>query len=860
MLKHLRALMGRPPKKQPDPGLMMDVFRKKYTDFKALLESNADLLKIISDMEEKLSGFRVFGMSYIRSETARTIFHAVRMIRSFESLCGRPYPGLMETLNHIQTVINNELELKNIPRMIDMVLPYSRVTRNMVDFIGGKNANLGEVHNRVHLRIPKGFAITTTAFDELIEFNDLMDDIRSLKMALDPENPETSITVGENIQRLLMAADVPPVLEKAILEAYAKEISPDELTNVALRSSAIGEDSELSYAGQYHSALNVPGKDIISKYKEVVASLFAPSAISYRLQMGIPFEEAAMSVACHEMIQAKAAGVMYTRHPYDASKNHILISATWGLGKPVVDGAGTPDTYELSKTSPAQLLKSVISSKSVSIAANSEGNLIEMPVEEKLQKVPCLTDQQIATLADHGMKLERHFQTPQDIEWAIDQQGEIVILQTRPLTMKEKSIAPAPTQQVEGIPILLEGGDTACPGVGYGPAHLVRSLEDLISFPEGGVLVAANSSPQFVIVMQKARAVITDFGSIVGHMASLVREFRVPTVLNTQSATSVISQGMPITVDAYSGRVYSGKVEALLNMNVQAAPLMKDTPVYQTLEKLSRHIIPLNLIDPKSRMFTPENCRTVHDLMRLMHERSYGEVFHISDYTTSRGKIAVRLDTSLPVDLHIIDMGGGLDSPGSRSKITVEQVISRPLKALLEGMLHTSLKPSEPRPINVGGFFSVLSQQMMAPPRQSVERFGDPSYAIVSDKYLNFSSRVGYHYSILDTYCGNTATKNYINFQFKGGAADDVRRNRRARTISNILKTLGFLVEVQGDRVTARLGKQNADLVSEKLDLLGRLIIYTRQMDMLMNSEAMVDRLSDDFLNGVYDLSTTGER
>jgi pyruvate,water dikinase len=160
----------------------------------------------------------------------------------------------------------------------------------------------------------------------------------------------------------------------------------------------------------------------------------------------------------------------------------------------------------------------------------------------------------------------------------------------------------------------------------------------------------------------------------------------------------------------------------------------------------------------------------------------------------------------------------------------------------------------------VKGFLSVMSQQMLAPPNPMVERFGDRSYAIISDKYLNFSSRVGYHYSILDSYCGLTAMKNYINFQFKGGAADDVRRNRRARLIKNILEASGFLVEVQGDRVNARFAKQEQDVIAVKLDVLGRLLIYTRQMDMLLNCETSVNMLSENFLAGRYDLDAVCER
>ena len=855
MLKRIQTFFKKSVRKPPDQGEIMNIFRKKYAAFKILLESNADLLKSISGMEEKLNGQQVFGMSYIRAETARIIFHAARMVKSLEALSGRPCAALLETVNRIQAIINQELELKKTPRIVDLVLPFSRITRDMVDFIGGKNANLGEIKSRIHLTIPKGFAITTTAFDELIEFNDLMDDIRKQKMALDPGDPESVLRISDTIRQLFLESRIPPALENDILRAYAEEISPDGTVSVAMRSSAVGEDSERSFAGQYQSFLNVPKERIFEKYKEVVASLFTPRAISYRLHMGISFEDEAMSVTCLEMVAAKAAGVMYTRHPFETWTKSIIINAMWGLGITVVDGTASPDTYTLSRTSPPALLASHIALKSTCMVPRPDGELAEMEVPQDMRQQPCLTSGQAITLAAYGMKLEAHFNAPQDIEWALDHSGSIIILQSRPLQIKEKKDQSVSTPLLGDYPLLLEEGVTACPGVGWGPAHIIRSDEDLLTFPDGGVLVAAHSSPQYVMVMDKAQAIVTNTGSVTGHMASLAREFKVPAILNTRTATQVIPPGQIITVDAHGGRIYSGKVETLLNIQWPRSAYMKGTPVYQTLEKLSRHIIPLNLTNPKSLSFTAENCRSIHDIMRYAHELSYAEIFQLGDFTADHGRIAVRLDAPLPIDLHIIDLGGGLALSEKRSRIRPPQVLSAPFKALLGGMLHLGLKPLEPRPINVRGFLSVLSEQMINPPHPVHDRFGDRSYAILSDKYLNFSSRVGYHYSILDAYCGQTAMKNYINFQFKGGAADDLRRNRRARMIRNILEARGFLVEVEGDRVNARFAKQEPDVMAEKLDLLGRLLIFTRQMDMLMENEAVVDRLTESFLHGTYDLS-----
>jgi pyruvate,water dikinase len=168
-------------------------------------------------------------------------------------------------------------------------------------------------------------------------------------------------------------------------------------------------------------------------------------------------------------------------------------------------------------------------------------------------------------------------------------------------------------------------------------------------------------------------------------------------------------------------------------------------------------------------------------------------------------------------------------------------------------MLHEDVQSRKPRPIELGGFLSVMREQMLSP-NNIPDRFGDRSYAILSDKYLNFSSRIGYHYSVLDCYCGETVNKNYITFSFKGGAADEIRRNRRARAIGAIFEALDFKVEVREDRIDARLMKYERGVIEAKLDMVGRVLQYTRQMDMLMKSEASVEALAKCFLEGNYHL------
>lgn len=851
--------------RRPSADVVSREFRFKYTCFKDLLTSNTELLDIITDIEEKLRGQRVFGMSYVQSQAARAVFHCMRMVKSLDDLSAHRYGSLFGVVDRIDAQIKSELGRRMVLPPSEWILPYSQVGRNMIDWGGGKNTNLGVLLNECDVEIPEGFAIGTNAYDAFLQSHELVDEINRLRMQIDPGDPSVINSVSEEIQRLIISNPLPDRLAQSILQAYDDMVDrlkkqggldKDVRPHVAVRSSAIGEDSELSYAGQYLSMLNVPRDKILEAYTFVVASLYTPRAISYRLNKGIRDEDIAMSAACLEMVESVASGVMYSRDPNDLIHDHVLISAVWGLGPYAVDGIVTPDSYLVSKEDDRRIVEKNISHKPVRLEANPAGGLREVPVEKEFQDRPCLSDYQIRTLASYGKRIEDHYNFPQDMEWALARDGRLLILQTRPLHLEE--FAQKGGQQVpkiEGYTVLCEGGAVACPGVGCGVAFHVESESDLVDFPEGGVLVAKHSSPQFVIVMRKAQAIVAEAGSITGHMASLSREFGLPTVLAISSATKLIPSGIEITVDAYSGRVYQGRVPQLLALQRAQASPMANTPVYETLRRVADWIVPLDLVNPTAPNFTPENCKTLHDVMRYVHEYSYREMFQISDLLSdTSGGGALRLVGPIPLDLHVIDLGGGLSEGTRRARrVNVDEVLSVPFQALLNGMLHVGAQVNGPRPVDLGGFLSVMREQMLSPATMA-ERFGDRSYAIISDCYLNFSSRIGYHYSALDSFCSEFVNKNYITFSFKGGAADDVRRHRRARSIAAVLRALEFSVEVREDRVDARYYRYEQELIQQKLDALGRLLQFTRQMDMLMASEASVDALATSFLEGNYSL------
>lgn len=852
MVSKLKKLFGRKPRISREQA--MTAFHRRYASFKELLQANADLASILANLNATQQGERHMETSQVRKEARRAIFRCERMATTLNDISSQRHEGLNAAVQSIAKRIEKELDQRASGDVPTLTLDLREVDASMAYSVGGKNANLGELRNMLDMPVPRGFAITIKAGSIfLLRTPGLFKSMYSLLRSLDPEKTESINTVSRQVEQLICDAPVPVEVEKALLKAWDLAYGNDPQVVVALRSSAIAEDGVQSFAGQYRSLLGVTRNDLIAAFKTVVASLFSPRALAYRAGHGYALDATGMGLCCVEMVRSRAAGVAFSRHPVDLRSNSIVINGLWGLGEMVVDGSGTPDQWLVSRAT-GKITKAAIAHKAVRLrlVRTQTGVDSELtPVPEDLQDVPCLSDEQVRQLANMVMELERHYQYPQDMEWAVDEEDQIVLLQTRPMGLD--SMAEEKTAPILGhLRPLLSGADVAARGVGCGPVVFVGDGEDITHFPEGAVMLMDHSSPSAMSAMRRASAIIAQTGSLTGHMASICREFGVPTLMNIPGVTGVLDPGQIVTVDALLGRIFDGEVPELLALRLTRPQARTDSPALMLLRRVAAYILPLHLVDPRADTFTPEHCTSLHDVMRYAHEMSYTEMFKISDSVTDNSAgVASELVSSIPLDLHIIDLGGGLRNPESR-RVHPDDVTSVPFRKVLDGMLNPAVQARGPRPVNMRGFLSVMGQSVIGGNQEGSSRFGQRSYAIISDRYLNFSSRVGYHYAILDTWCGDSLSKNYIRFEFAGGAASDEQRVRRVRCIGLILKELGFTVELTGDRIRARYQKYPKSELCTRLDQLGRLLIMTRQMDMLMVNEAAVAACADKFLKGEY--------
>jgi pyruvate, water dikinase len=836
--------------------------QQKYRSFKSLLAANNRALELINDLEHHFYQDRPFTLDHIVTRSETLIAEVFTIVEDLNALSEAKYTELFDVAEKIGIKILADLVRKKKLEKTNLVLPLERLSAENYPAVGGKAANLGEVLNRVHLPVPPGFAVTAYACWHFFEKNSLAQFIQQQLKGLDIDDTERLMVVSRIIQDQIMDADPSLDLQTAVTEAGVElQTRYGPQLRLAVRSSATSEDGEASFAGQHTTVLNVAPKNLIPAYKEVVASTYNPRAIYYRMRKGYGEQDVVMSVACIAMVDALVSGVLYTVDPNDRRREVMLISAVWGLAADAVEGAATGDFFEVDKHN-GDILHRVIAHQESQLRANPDEGVLEQPLGPQYQDRPCLLPDQIRQVTDYGRRLEKHYRTALDIEWAIDTGGRLFILQARPLqhgsqTTKTNVAAGAPSSQTHPLPgrtVLLRGGAAACEGTASGLAYVMGSDLSLHHVPEGAIVVVRETSPRYVPLMGRIQAMITDVGSVTGHMASVAREFRIPTLVGTGSGTRAIANGTEITVDTSHAVVYQGRVEALLERKPAINP-MKDSPIYRAVQKAIQRIAPLNLIDPKKENFTPKGCQTIHDIIRFAHEMAMQAMFRINDAARHERSIAVPLRIRQPVNLFIIDLGGGLRPGVSNKEARRKDVACVPLNALLRGMSHEGVQWTHEVGVNWTGFAAIMTKSVMQDPLQN-GHLGAPNYAVISHHYLNLSSRLGYHFATIDTYCGPVINDNYLTFHFKGGAADVGRRARRAVLLAEILRRMGFEVERKIDLVRGQMKKYAMDQIVGTLDMLGRLLGAVRLLDMVLADDQQVRWYVEEFFKGNYTFRT----
>lgn len=817
-------------------------FKARYHNFKLLLNANNKALEIMAEMEEALKGRRPFGMSFIRANCTAVSVNVFRMIQNLDQLSDGKYKNLLERFRIIQDRINQVLSQKKQPKGDRLVLSFDLIDKDKADQVGSKMANVGEIRNRLKLVVPSGFVITSLAYQRFFEHNDLQTEIDRRLQSSEAEKLDELYALSADIQQLIIRANIPADLEEEILANYRmieREAGPG--VKVSMRSSALGEDSaDTSFAGQYRSELNVSSEYLLEAYKEIVASKYSVQAIAYRQNRGILDEDVSMCVGCMVMVNAVAGGVTYSRNPLNIRDDSIIINSVWGLPKSVVDGSVAPDLFVISRKEPFEILRREIKQKEHKFVCYPEEGVCRLDLTGERANLPSLEDDQIRELARMALSLEEYYGGPQDIEWAVDPDGTIYILQCRPLKQAAVPEKEASGTVLEIAPdaLLIQGGATASPGVAYGPVFVVKRNSEALQFSQGGILVLSQALPRWAALLSRCAAVITEQGSVAGHLANVAREFGVPALFGVPDATRILKHGEIVTVDADGLRVYRGKIEPLLVKSAPRKNLMEGSPVHEILSEVVRHIVPLNLLDPDSSEFRPGNCSTFHDITRFCHEKAVKEMFNFGKEHHFSERASKQLVCDVPMQWWIINLDDGFKEDVPGKFVHLDNIVSIPVIALWEGI--NAIPWQGPPPVDARGFMSVLLEASANPaldpsmPSPYVNR----NYFMISKNFCSLSSRFGFHFSTVETLVSDRAQENYISFSFKGGAADYQKRLRRAQFVSGLLEEFGFRVEVKEDGVFARIEGYEEEFMKERLRLIGYLLMHTRQLDMVLHNDA----------------------
>lgn len=727
---------------------------------------------------------------------------------------------------------------------------------NMLE-VGGKMSRLGEIRKLLNVPVPDGFCLTIKLFNEFMSQNDLRHIKNEIFRNVNFDNIKEVNEACREIQNLIVSAPFPDEFESSVYEAYDKCFGPGQDVRLAVRSSAVGEDSaDFSFAGLHHTELNIRRNNLVDACINVLISKYSPQSVIYRYKSGLRDEDMPMSVGCVKMIDAFSGGVLYTRDVV-RNNNNIVIQGVFGLGAPVVDGSIEPQEIIVEHHRNAHLISYKEGNQNYVYSVNKSEGVSVIPLNRGYGLSRCLSDRQLKELVNYALLIEKHFKCPQDIEWVCGQDGEVFIVQARPLKMLARK---EPTKdridnrqnQANDYKVIIDGGDCASPGVSSGEVFIIRKQEDIDNFPPGAILVTRKSQSVLASLIHKTSGVITDIGSVTGHLSIIAREQDIPLLTNTKNATSTLQNGMIITLDSENRKVYEGNIEKLVQAEeiyrIKENPFLK-SPQHKVWSKVVRFISKLNLVNTHDDEFRVVNCKTMHDVLRFAHEMAMRTMFSVYERNQDKTKNTHILKFNVPLDIFVIDLGNGLKEGTAKHIISVDDVQSKSLLSLISGMTTPGVKWSGFLPMDTKSFAGIIFGNIVDV-NQAASTIGSRTYALISENYINFFSRLGYHFSRLDAFADDEKDTNHINYSFWGGASDEERKSKRAEAMGRILEHYNFTINRVSDNLTATIRRIPKEEVYSLLSVIGRLMGAIRNTDVIMVSPEIMEEFINLFISG----------
>lgn len=827
--------------------------KARYHVFRVLLANNERALESMAEIDRLLGENEPTRLTAAVAAFCETV---LELADGLNRLTDNAYPALYPQLASLEARLEKALGERSLsPRRVWLDL--AEVTPDMRQQVGGKAFPLGGLI-RAGLPVPEGVCLTRRACREYLRQTRLEDRLQAIsRQSASPEADLRDLSV--QAKAMIEASTPPEAFVRQLGQAWARLAEGGDGTRISVRSSASSEDgSEHSFAGQYASVLGVDSPEaMLRAFKTVLASAFSDRAMAYRAQAGVGGQSLDMAVLCQKMVDARTAGVLFTRDPMNPESGRMLVTAVPGLGTQAVSGRSPADVYRPARDmagEPAENTPAEIAEKTRREVQAEAGGLRLEEVAGDERTAPLLAPADIDALRGLALRAEALAGGPRDIEWAIDRQGRVWILQSRPARLGGSSRPGRPGAEDVRLPgeVLLQGGVGASPGRAAGRLFAARSRRDLDAAAKAEkpvVLALHQSLVEAASLVSEVAAIVVDMGNPLDHLAALSREQGLPMVTGLGTATTVVEIGRWVLVDGDRGMMLTA--DPLVWRDAPAAPrrVLKAGGEGKALRDL---VLPLNLTDAYGPTFSILECKSLHDMVRFIHEKAVIALFEAGDAIAEESfSLVRRIEDESGLSFLIIDLGGAL-VPGHRGQAGAGDILCEPLAALCRGMRTPGLRWGKPPPVL--GVSGLMSRAMLD--GRGERPVGNPNYALASRDYLNLNARVDYHFAMVDAVCGANPRENSIRFRFKGGGTTAVQRERRARFVESVLGEEEFFTTRQKDMVTAVLSEGSRETVRAKMEMLGRFLGFSRLLDAVMVDDDMPDRLARAFLSGDYDLES----
>ena len=736
-----------------------------------------------------------------------------------DSRCDALLKDLQRFVRQTTPLFEPGLSIPAHPILLDL----AEIRGDMPTFVGQKAANLAVIGHTIGLSVPDGFVLTARAFDRFMTENELPGMIEAYLHGISVDHAGPLDDRCESIRRLILRAPVPDDVEAAVATALKRWGRDREAPLfAAVRSTAVGEDTEISFAGQFATVLNVPITSVLTAYKEVIASKYSTGAILYRMRYGLDDRETPMAVMIMKMIPATASGVVYTRHPSQPDRDDLQISAIRGLGEYLMSGDTAPHVLDVDRrTGRVTMRHAAQQTHWMTIDPGGGTRLAPIPAEHN-RRVP-LDTASARCLAAWGDRLEKVFGAPQDVEWALDAKGRLFVLQSRPLGLDGPPAIPSGgLSPLDKLTVLHSGGRTACSGMVTGRIHHAgRKLSETIG--ADSILVIPKAAPEFAPLVGRVRGVVAAKGSAASHLASVAREFGVPMIVDTGPAADQWVQGQWVTLHADTASVYEGRVDHLAAEPRQALWRPMETPLRRRLRALSNRVVPLarhggNLPGPG------EAEMTLHDLLH----RTHGFAVEALQVFPSTG-------ASFQVVAWTADHAAGdLDGRAKEDRTSCPRTGPLPLErddtqdflhALWSGLAGPQARDARPSLLQAGG------------------------WALIAQGTMRATVAFGGQQAIVETWqpAGQAAVK--LRLRIVGGDGPFYKRCLRTRCLEFILRDMGWPVQVSGALLDAAVTAQGAGQAKRLLASIGRLLVFSRRTDAQLHGPWAIEALRRAFGN-----------